>query len=168
MLIKPLTSFPNSGHGKPVDMWAIGVISYFLLAGYTPFDRDSTAQEMQAIVNGDYSFEPEVYWQGVSPSARDFINKLLTVDPSKRMTANEALEHQWLSTDAAKQEGEQKDLLPGIRSAFNAKMTFRKAVHGIRSVEHEQIGNPIEQSQLKVLIVPLTSPPALLFPSPSD
>ncbi|PWN17990.1 putative calmodulin-dependent protein kinase type 1 [Microstroma glucosiphilum] len=126
--------FKKSGHGKPVDMWAIGVISYFLLAGYTPFDRDSTAQEMQAIVNGDYAFEPEVYWQGVSPSARDFINKLLTVDPSKRMTASEALEHQWLSTDAAKQEGEQKDLLPGIRSAFNAKMTFRKAVHGIRLI----------------------------------
>lgn len=113
-------------------MWAIGVISYFLLAGYTPFDRDSTAEEMQAIVNGEYAFEPEVYWAGVSDSARDFINKLLTIDPTKRMTASLALEHPWLATDAAQKEGDQRDLLPDIKSAFNAKRTFRKAVHGIR------------------------------------
>lgn len=32
--------FKKTGHGKPVDVWAIGVIAYFLCAGYTPFDRD--------------------------------------------------------------------------------------------------------------------------------
>lgn len=126
--------FKKSGHGKPVDAWAIGVISYFLLAGYTPFDRDSTAEEMRAIVHGEYAFEPEVYWAGVSDSARDFINRLLTVDPASRMTAAQALEHPWLATDAAKTQGEQKDLLPDIKSAFNAKRTFRKAVHGIRLI----------------------------------
>jgi calcium/calmodulin-dependent protein kinase I len=68
-------------------MWAIGVITYFLLCGYTPFDRDTTMEEMQAIINADYSFEPAVYWQGVSQEARDFVNKLLTIDPSSRMTA---------------------------------------------------------------------------------
>lgn len=113
-------------------MWAIGVISYFLLAGYTPFDRDSTAEEMQAIVKAEYAFEPEVYWQGVSDSARDFINKLLVIDPSQRMTAEQALQHPWLATDAAEKGGEQRDLLPDIKSAFNAKKTFRKAVNGIR------------------------------------
>ncbi|CAO1628985.1 unnamed protein product [Parajaminaea phylloscopi] len=126
--------FKKSGHGRPVDMWALGVISYFLLAGYTPFDRDSTAEEMRAIVNGDYAFEPEVYWAGVSDAARDFINKLLTVDATKRMTAAQALEHPWLATDAAEKQGEQRDLLPDIKSAFNAKRTFRKAVHGIRLI----------------------------------
>ncbi|CAO1625937.1 unnamed protein product [Sympodiomycopsis kandeliae] len=127
--------FKKTGHGKPVDTWAIGVIAYFLLAGYTPFDRDSTAEEMRAIVNGDYSFEPEVYWAGVSDSARDFINKLLNTDPSKRLTAKEALEHPWLSSDVSNLvSGEQKDLLPDIKSAFNAKRTFRKAVHGIRLI----------------------------------
>lgn len=89
---------------------------------------------MQAIVAGDYAFEPEVYWAGVSDAARDFINCLLTVDPSKRMTASQALEHPWLATDAAKNEGQQKDLLPDLRSNFNAKRTFRKAVHGIRLI----------------------------------
>jgi serine/threonine protein kinase len=47
-----------AGHGKPVDVWAMGVITYFLLAGYTPFDRDTQQLEMEAILAGDYKFEP--------------------------------------------------------------------------------------------------------------
>ncbi|CAO1614707.1 unnamed protein product [Jaminaea pallidilutea] len=145
--------FKKSGHGKPVDMWAIGVISYFLLAGYTPFDRDSTAEEMQAIVHGDYAFEPEVYWAGVSDAARDFINKLLTTEPSKRMTASQALEHPWLATDAAQKEGEQKDLLPDIKEAFNAKRTFRKAVHGIRLINRlrSETADNVPRSEIEAL-----------------
>jgi calcium/calmodulin-dependent protein kinase I len=41
-----------------VDIWAIGVITYFLLCGYTPFDRDTQQEEMQAIINRDFKFEP--------------------------------------------------------------------------------------------------------------
>lgn len=126
--------FKKTGHGKPVDMWAIGVITYFLLCGYTPFDRDTTMEEMQAIINANYAFEPEVYWQGVSEEARDFINKLLTIDPKARLTANQALEHPWLASMAASATSDQRDLLPDIKSAFNAKRTFRKAVHGIRLI----------------------------------
>ena len=36
----------------------MGVITYFLLCGYTPFDRDTQQQEMEAIIAGDYKFEP--------------------------------------------------------------------------------------------------------------
>ena len=78
--------FKKTGHGKPVDLWALGVITYFLLCGYTPFDRDSDFEEMQAILNADYSFTPLEYWRGVSDSAKDFIRRCLTIDPAKRMT----------------------------------------------------------------------------------
>lgn len=71
----------------------MGVITYFLLAGYTPFDRDSQQQEMEAIIAGDYKFEPVEYWQNVSPTAKDFIKTCLTIDPVKRPTAATALEH---------------------------------------------------------------------------
>jgi serine/threonine protein kinase len=50
--------FKKTGHGKPVDVWAMGVITYFLLCGYTPFDRDTQNEEMHAIMAGDYKFEP--------------------------------------------------------------------------------------------------------------
>lgn len=46
--------FKRTGHGKPVDVWAMGVITYFLLAGYTPFDRDTQEAEMKAIIAGAY------------------------------------------------------------------------------------------------------------------
>ena len=81
------------------DIWAIGVIAYFLLCGYTPFDRETTAEEMQAILAGDYAFEPEEYWQDVSDKARDFIIKCLVVDADKRMSAEEALVHPFLFTN---------------------------------------------------------------------
>ncbi|EPQ27186.1 uncharacterized protein PFL1_05109 [Pseudozyma flocculosa PF-1] len=130
--------FKKTGHGKPVDMWAIGVITYFLLCGYTPFDRDTTMEEMQAIINADYRFEPAIYWEGVSDQAKDFINKLLTTDPAARMTAKQALQHPWLQSGGQTVEGatqgQQKDLLPDIKSAFNAKRTFKKAVNGIRLI----------------------------------
>ena len=145
--------FKKSGHGKPVDMCtyagrlplprsaaltiagAMGVITYFLLCGYTPFDRNSTMEEMQAIINGDYKFEPEIYWQGVSQDARDFINRLLTVDPAARPTATEALQHPWFRILSDRPTDEtQRDLLPDIKHAFNAKKTFRKAVNGIRLI----------------------------------
>ncbi|KAJ9475506.1 putative Calcium/calmodulin-dependent protein kinase I (putative) [Pseudozyma hubeiensis] len=154
--------FKKTGHGKPVDMWAIGVITYFLLCGYTPFDRDTTMEEMQAIINADYRFEPKQYWEDVSDQAKDFINKLLTIDPSKRPTAKQALQHQWLQ-EAAPTGGaqpaasaEQKDLLPDIKSAFNAKRTFRKAVNGIRLINrlrtNEQQPNKEEIEKLRQTI----------------
>ena len=71
----------------------MGVITYFLLAGYTPFDRDSQQQEMEAIIAGDYKFEPQEYWQNVSETAKSFVRTCLTVDPRHRPTAVEALGH---------------------------------------------------------------------------
>ena len=56
-----MNSRRTAGHSKPVDIWAMGVITYFLLAGYTPFDRENQQQEMQAIMAGDYKFEPGMF-----------------------------------------------------------------------------------------------------------
>jgi len=110
--------FKKTGHSKPVDIWALGVITYFLLCGYTPFDRDSNVEEMQAIMAGDYSFEPPEYWEDVSEKAKEFIKGCLTVDPSQRLTAKQCVSHPWLSREPAKKE---TDLLPTVRSNFNAR-----------------------------------------------
>jgi serine/threonine protein kinase len=71
----------------------MGVITYFLLAGYTPFDRDTQQLEMEAIIAGDYKFEPKEYWANVSDTAKNFVTECLTVDPTRRPTASEALQH---------------------------------------------------------------------------
>ncbi|KAL8994432.1 MAG: hypothetical protein Q9188_007066 [Gyalolechia gomerana] len=96
--------FKKTGHGKPVDVWAIGVITYFLLCGYTPFDRDSNLEEMQAILIADYSFTPLEYWRGVSLPARDFIKKCLTIDPQQRMTSHQALSHPFVAEPQSKRD----------------------------------------------------------------
>jgi serine/threonine protein kinase len=133
--------FLKTGHGKPVDVWAMGVITYFLLAGYTPFDRDTQQQEMQAIIAGDYRFEPEEYWQNVSTTAKEFVTVCLTVDPAKRPTADESLQHKWLADeephfvpDPTRSDGGPADLLPNVKKAFNAKKLWRKATSTIRAV----------------------------------
>ncbi|KAG8941112.1 hypothetical protein FRC00_012568 [Tulasnella sp. 408] len=115
----------------------MGVITYFLLCGYTPFDRDTQQQEMEAIIRGDYKFEPAEYWNPVSETARDFVRSCLTIDPRKRPTAADCLKHPWLAE--TKKQGVpdpttatgQADLLPTFQKAFNAKKTFRKAVLGV-------------------------------------
>ena len=51
---------------------------------------------MEAIIAGDYAFEPEEYWDNISDTARSFVTACLTVDPAKRPTAEEALAHKWV------------------------------------------------------------------------
>ncbi|KAI1812200.1 kinase-like domain-containing protein [Poronia punctata] len=122
--------FKKTGHGKPVDIWAMGVITYFLLCGYTPFDRETDFEEMQAILNADYSFQPSDYWRGVSDNAKDFIRRCLTVDPNKRMTAHEALSHPFVNADGSKGQ----NLLPTVKKNFNARKTLHAAIDTVRAI----------------------------------
>ncbi|THH14433.1 hypothetical protein EW146_g5894 [Bondarzewia mesenterica] len=131
-----------TGHGKPVDVWAMGVITYFLLAGYTPFDRDSQQQEMEAIIAGDYKFEPAEYWDNVSDTAKDFVSECLTINPTSRPTAAQMLEHRWLADerphfvpDPLSPTGGPTDLLPHIQKRMDARSKFRKVVLGITAMK---------------------------------
>lgn len=94
--------YKRTDQGKPVDMWAIGVITYFLLCGYTPFDRGTVLKDTEAILTADYSFTPAEYWRSVSTKGREFIGRCLTVNPSTRITAHEALEHPFLKWEDEK------------------------------------------------------------------
>lgn len=127
--------FKKTGHGKPVDIWALGVITYFLLCGYTPFDRDSDFEEMQAILNADYSFTPVDYWRGVSDSAKDFIRRCLTIDPARRMTAHEALQHAFVvGYRGADGTDKGANLLPTVKKNFNARRTLHAAIDTVRAI----------------------------------
>ena len=82
-------------YGKPVDMWAIGVISYILLGGYPPFTDKNEDKLMDKIENGVFEFHIE-HFKNVSDEAKDFIRMLLVVDMDLRMTAIEAIKHSWV------------------------------------------------------------------------
>jgi len=84
------------GYTFVVDMWSVGVIVYVLLCGFCPFFDENTPKLFKAITAGDYSF-PAPYWNEISEDAKDFIRRLLVVNPDKRMTPASALEHSWIT-----------------------------------------------------------------------
>ena len=119
----------------------MGVITYFLLCGYTPFDRDSQAKETEAIIAGDYKFEPVEYWENVSETAKEFIRSCLTVDPVKRPSASEMLKHAWLSKEhlEAVDTSAAPDLLPQVKKNFDAKKTCEPSTFNPLSTASHQL-----------------------------
>lgn len=85
----------------PVDIWAVGVLTYFMLCGYMPFDCDNDQETKDYIKEADYAFEPEEYWAEVPEVAKDFIDKCLRVKPEERMIAQDCLKHPFFADTKA-------------------------------------------------------------------
>ncbi|KAL5019091.1 hypothetical protein ScPMuIL_004813, partial [Solemya velum] len=82
-------------YGKPVDIWACGVILYILLVGYPPFWDEDQHRLYAQIKAGAFDY-PSPEWDTVTPEAKNLINSMLTVTPAKRINASEALKHPWI------------------------------------------------------------------------
>ncbi|KAF7706696.1 myosin light chain kinase 3 isoform X1 [Silurus meridionalis] len=78
------------------DMWSLGVITYMLLSGLSPFLGDDDNETLNNILACQWNFE-ESEFLGISEEAKDFISKLLVYNKSWRIGAGEALKHPWLS-----------------------------------------------------------------------
>lgn len=89
--------FTKKGHSKPVDIWALGIIAYVILSGIQPFDRDTPAEEREAIESGDLRFEPEKLWVHITADAQNFIRQCLQVDPKQRPSAHELMDSKFLT-----------------------------------------------------------------------
>jgi serine/threonine protein kinase len=112
-------------HGKPVDMWAIGVIMYVLLGGYLPFDDIDRMKTNRLIKKGQFEFHAE-YWSAVSDEAKDLIRGLLTVDQTTRLTADQALQHKWINLSAEELNARNlTDTTFAQLKRFNARRKFR-------------------------------------------
>ncbi|KAG8463265.1 hypothetical protein KFE25_011262 [Diacronema lutheri] len=88
----------HEAYSTQIDMWSVGVIVYILLCGFPPFYGENDAQMFRKIRSAQYKFLAP-YWDGISAEAKDFVAKLLVVDPHKRMTARAALSHEWLALE---------------------------------------------------------------------
>lgn len=85
---------------KPIsvaaDMWGIGVITYVLLSGLSPFMGDDDFETLQNVSEGEYDFEDDdEIFESISQEAKDFIEELLVLEPTDRNTVDDALNHQW-------------------------------------------------------------------------
>ncbi|KAF6078736.1 myosin light chain kinase 3 [Phyllostomus discolor] len=80
----------------PTDMWSVGVITYMLLSGLSPFLGETDAETMNFIVNCSWDFDADTF-EGLSEDAKDFVSQLLVKEKSCRMSATQCLKHRWLS-----------------------------------------------------------------------
>ncbi|XP_066051089.1 myosin light chain kinase 3 isoform X1 [Chamaea fasciata] len=85
----------------PTDMWSVGVITYMLLSGLSPFLGETDAETMNYVVNCSWDFDAEAFEQ-LSEDAKDFISRLLVKEKSCRMSAAQCLKHEWLTDLPAK------------------------------------------------------------------
>lgn len=93
----------ENDYNKPVDMWSVGVIAYVLLSGYQPFAAENFAKLFELIKAAKYDFEGDE-WAKSSAESKDFISKLLVLDPAKRLTATQALRHPFLTGRSTTQD----------------------------------------------------------------
>ncbi|XP_061915580.1 calcium/calmodulin-dependent protein kinase type II subunit gamma isoform X10 [Entelurus aequoreus] len=114
-------------YGKPVDIWACGVILYILLVGYPPFWDEDQHKLYQQIKAGAYDF-PSPEWDTVTPEAKNLINQMLTINPAKRITSDQALKHPWVcqrSTVASMMH--RQETVECLRK-FNARRKLKGAI----------------------------------------
>ncbi|KAG9402862.1 hypothetical protein AC1031_006403 [Aphanomyces cochlioides] len=119
----------GEAYGKSVDIWSIGVITFILLCGYPPFHDENQKRLFTAIKLGQYKFESP-YWDEVSVDAKDFISKMLVVNPDERYTADQLLQHVWVT-------GDQISTVPLTKAIeelkkYNIRRKFKAAVRTVQ------------------------------------
>lgn len=120
----------NHPYDESADMWSVGVIIYFLLAGYLPFHHKDQNELFKVIRLGKYNFDSR-YWSGTTDAAKGLIKHLLEVDPSTRFSATEALSSDWIKS-VEEAELARSDLSNSI-SRISRESTRLKSI--VRSVQ---------------------------------
>jgi len=109
--VAPEVITAEGSYDKSVDMWSVGVITYVLLCGFSPFLSSTQTGLFEKIIKVEYDF-PDPEWTNISNEAKDFIRHLLVKDPEDRYTAKQCLQHPWLNG----QHGTGKSLADGTIS----------------------------------------------------
>uniref|UniRef100_A0A8C1S486 calcium/calmodulin-dependent protein kinase n=1 Tax=Cyprinus carpio TaxID=7962 RepID=A0A8C1S486_CYPCA len=117
----------KEAYGKPVDIWACGVILYILLVGYPPFWDEDQHKLYQQIKAGAYDF-PSPEWDTVTPEAKNLINQMLTINPAKRITAQEALKHPWVCQRSTVASMMHRQETVECLKKFNARRKLKGAI----------------------------------------
>lgn len=148
-----------AGYGRPVDIWATGVIMYTLLVGSPPFWNRRQHIMIRQIMDGKVSFSG-TEWDGVSLDAKDLIKRMLVVDPSKRYTARQCLDHPFFRIKEVTPKTENINLKFHARRKFKAGAFVVAAIyrmHVLRIqdsvISLDQVtNNPYEVRPLRNLI----------------
>lgn len=114
-------------------MWSFGVILYILLGGYPPFHDDNQQMLFKKIVAGAFEFHAD-YWGAVSEDAKDLIRGLLTVNPERRLTVEQALNHPWCTKSAQDLTAHNLDGNLAVLRKYQATRKFKAGVRAVLAV----------------------------------
>jgi calcium-dependent protein kinase len=112
------------------DMWSCGVILYILLSGKPPFTGNNDTEILEVVKKAQYSFESAL-WRDVSNSAKHLISMLLQYNPRDRVTARQALDHEWLQVSLKETVSSRSLLLPGVLSSLRQFRVAQKLQHAV-------------------------------------
>ncbi|EGC29180.1 hypothetical protein DICPUDRAFT_51418 [Dictyostelium purpureum] len=118
-------------HGPSVDVWSMGVVLFVLVTGYLPFDGDNYVELFQKILAADYTIPSYL-----TPECRSLISRMLIVDPDKRATMEEIINHPWLSSTKS-------SILSSI--ALNEKQ--QQLQQSCNNSKNEILSNPLSPQQ---------------------
>jgi len=85
----------KKNYSEKCDIWSCGVILYVLLVGEPPFKGYNTEEILKKVLIGKYSMKGSK-WENISPEAKKLVTQMLELDPSKRISADEALKTKWI------------------------------------------------------------------------
>jgi len=106
------------------DLWSLGVIAFILLVGYMPFSG-SEEKQTRDIQDGNFKMKPD-RWALVSKQAKAFVTSLLQVNPERRLTAQTALEHEWIATRHTHKTVEVDGSIIDALRSFGRSSKFRR------------------------------------------
>ncbi|CAE6415305.1 unnamed protein product [Rhizoctonia solani] len=164
----------GKGHGKPVDIWSTGIITYVLLCGYSPFRATSQAELIEETKRARIEFHHS-FWSHISQnecfiilsifcfaytvSAKDFIKHLLNPDPSQRPTAEEALAYPWLSPEPSSPLPD-IDISSGLRQTYTPRQRWRNAINTVRAMQRlSSTTSVLTTSTINSVQTPITDRP---------
>uniref|UniRef100_A0A1A8CI28 non-specific serine/threonine protein kinase n=1 Tax=Nothobranchius kadleci TaxID=1051664 RepID=A0A1A8CI28_NOTKA len=115
--------------GLEADMWSIGVITYILLSGASPFLGDNKQETLANVSAVDYTFDEE-FFSSTSVLAKDFIARLLVKDPKRRMTIQDTLQHPWIKPKDTQQALSRKESAVNMEKfkKFAARRKWKQSV----------------------------------------
>ncbi|KAM5148865.1 caM kinase-like vesicle-associated protein [Mantella aurantiaca] len=160
-------------YGRPVDCWAIGVIMYILLSGNPPFYDEMEEEDYEShdknlfrkILHGDYEFDSP-YWDDISLAAKDLVSRLMDVDQDQRVTAADAISHEWISGNAASDKNIKDGVCAQIEKNF-AKAKWKKAVRVTTMMKRLRAPEQTESKTPSPSLDSEQRTPGLTTPAPS-
>jgi calcium-dependent protein kinase len=114
-------------YDESADLWSLGVIMYILLSGEPPFHGDSPSQIMRRVREGEYDMDQNT-WRFISPSGKDMVHRLMTMDPTERMTLSEVMAHAWWDDAARRMNPLPANVVASIKAFEKENKIMRKAI----------------------------------------